>query len=84
MPNLNPNAPKMMTNAQQSVFEAIDKLTSDTEKMLFYSEIISKSGYSRTSVITAIKLLSAFNLIQITKPDCKKQNLPYTYKVNRT
>jgi len=77
----NPNAQKI-THAQKSIFEAINKLVTNGKEMLSYGDIISKSGYCRTTVINAVRLLSALGLIQTSKPDCKhNENLPYTYKV---
>jgi len=76
-------APKI-THSQQTIFKTIEQFLKSGQTMIFYSEIMKQSGYGRTAVINAVKLLNALGLIQISKPDCKhNENLPYSYKIIR-
>jgi DNA-binding Lrp family transcriptional regulator len=81
---MNSNAQRI-TNAQKGVLETIELLVLKGGKtMISYSEIQKRSGFGRTAVINAVKLLNALGLIQISKPNCKyNENLPYSYKIIR-
>lgn len=77
------NTNTQITNAQRAILGAVEQLISKKgNAMISYSEIIEKSGYRRTTVINTIKVLSAFGLIKISKPNHKySDNLPYIYEI---
>jgi|JFJP01.1.fsa_nt_gi DNA-binding Lrp family transcriptional regulator len=77
------NSNAQISNAQKTVLETIEQLVVKSGKtMISYSEIQKRSGFGRTAVINAVKLLDALGLIKISKPDCKyNENIPYSYQI---
>jgi len=79
------NPDPKITHSQQTIFKTIEQFLKGGQTVISYSEIIKQSGYRRTAVINAVKLLNALGLIQISKPSYYKykNNLPYSYKIIR-